>query len=53
VNTTSKVAVVTGASQGIGTGLSGARLRAVANARSIRPDALLEVLAIARNITDP
>src|SRR5260370_15496797 len=52
-----KVAVITGASQGIGAGLVQGFLdrgyRVVANSRSIKPDASADVLAIAGDITDP
>ena len=52
-----KVAVVTGASQGIGAGLVRGFLdrgyRVVANSRSIKPDASADVLAVAGDITDP
>jgi NAD(P)-dependent dehydrogenase (short-subunit alcohol dehydrogenase family) len=58
VGTDSKVAVITGASQGIGEGLVRGYLargyRVVANSRSIRPDAYEgDVLAVAGDITDP
>jgi NAD(P)-dependent dehydrogenase (short-subunit alcohol dehydrogenase family) len=53
----SKVAVITGASQGIGAGLVRGFLdrgyRVVANSRSIKPDASADVLAIAGDIADP
>ena len=52
-----KVAVITGASQGIGEGLVRGFLdrgyRVVANSRSIKPDASADVLAIAGDISDP
>ena len=52
-----KVAVITGASQGIGASLVRAYLergyRVVANSRSIKPDASKEVLAVAGDIADP
>lgn len=52
-----KVAVVTGASQGIGAGLVREFLvrgyHVVANSRSIKPDAFANVLAIAGDIADP
>jgi NAD(P)-dependent dehydrogenase (short-subunit alcohol dehydrogenase family) len=53
---TSKVAVITGASQGIGAGLVRGFLdrgyRIVANSRSIKPDASSDVLAVAGDIAD-
>jgi NAD(P)-dependent dehydrogenase (short-subunit alcohol dehydrogenase family) len=53
----SKVAVITGASQGIGAGLVRGFLdrgyRVVANSRSIKPDASADILAIAGDIADP
>ena len=52
-----RVAVITGASQGIGAGLVRGFLdlgyRVVANSRSIEPDASADVLAVAGDITDP
>jgi NAD(P)-dependent dehydrogenase (short-subunit alcohol dehydrogenase family) len=52
-----KVAVITGASQGIGAGLVDGFVargyRVVANSRSIQPDARPEVLAVAGDIADP
>jgi len=52
-----KVAVITGASQGIGAGLARGFLdrgyRVVANSRSIKPDASADVLAVAGDIADP
>src|SRR5437764_4992712 len=53
----SKVAVITGASQGIGEGLVRGFLdrgyRVVANSRSIKPDTSADVLAVAGDISDP
>ena len=53
----SKVAVITGASQGIGAGLVRGFLdrgyRVVANSRSIKPDASADILAVAGDIADP
>jgi NAD(P)-dependent dehydrogenase (short-subunit alcohol dehydrogenase family) len=52
-----KIAVITGASQGIGAGLVRGFLdrgyRVVANSRSIEPSATADVLAIAGDIADP
>jgi NAD(P)-dependent dehydrogenase (short-subunit alcohol dehydrogenase family) len=52
-----KVAIVTGASQGIGAGLVDAfrarDYRVVANSRSIKPSADPDILAIAGDISDP
>src|SRR6185503_16797794 len=52
-----KVAVVTGASQGIGAGLVRGFLdsgyRVVANSRSIRPDTSADVLSVAGDIAEP
>jgi NAD(P)-dependent dehydrogenase (short-subunit alcohol dehydrogenase family) len=57
VATERKVAVITGASQGIGAGLVRGFLdrgyRVVANSRSISPDASADVLAVAGDIADP
>jgi NAD(P)-dependent dehydrogenase (short-subunit alcohol dehydrogenase family) len=57
MSTERKVAVVTGASQGIGAGLVRGFLdrgyRVVANSRSIKPDSSADVLAVAGDITDP
>lgn len=57
MNTTRKVAVVTGASQGIGAGLVRGFLdrgyRVVANSRSIKPDASEDVITVAGDIADP
>ena len=57
MSTERKVAVVTGASQGIGAGLVRGFLdkgyRVAANSRSIRHDAATDVLAVAGDIADP
>ena len=57
MSTERRVAVITGASQGIGAGLVRGFLdrgyRVVANSRSIKPDASADVLAVAGDITDP
>ena len=57
MNAQQKVAVVTGASQGIGAGLVRGFLdrgyRVVANSRSIKPDSSSDVLAVDGDIADP
>jgi NAD(P)-dependent dehydrogenase (short-subunit alcohol dehydrogenase family) len=57
VSTEQKVAIVTGASQGFGSGLVKAfrdrNYRVVANSRSIKPSADSEVLTIAGDVGDP
>lgn len=57
MSTERKVALITGASQGIGAGLVRGFLdrgyRVVANSRSIQPDATADVLAVAGDIADP
>src|SRR5438132_13790401 len=57
MNTERKVAVITGASQGIGAGLVRGFLdrgyRVVANSRSIEPAASADMLNVAGDIVDP
>jgi NAD(P)-dependent dehydrogenase (short-subunit alcohol dehydrogenase family) len=57
MSTERKVAVITGASQGIGAGLVRGFLargyRVAANSRSIKPDAAADVLAVPGDIADP
>jgi NAD(P)-dependent dehydrogenase (short-subunit alcohol dehydrogenase family) len=57
MGTEQKVAIITGASQGIGSGLVKAfrdlNYRVVANSRNIRPSSDPDVLAIAGDIADP
>jgi NAD(P)-dependent dehydrogenase (short-subunit alcohol dehydrogenase family) len=57
MSTERKVAVITGASQGIGAGLVkgylGRGYRVVANSRSIKPDASADVLTVGGDISDP
>ena len=52
-----KVAIITGASQGIGAALARAyrdrNFRVVANARSIKPSSDPDILAVAGDIADP
>jgi NAD(P)-dependent dehydrogenase (short-subunit alcohol dehydrogenase family) len=57
MRSTRKVAVITGASQGIGTGLVSGFLdrgyRVVANSRSIKPTNSADTLNVAGDIADP
>lgn len=57
MSTERKVAVITGASQGIGAGLVGGFLergyRVVANSRSIKPGGSADVLTVVGDITEP
>lgn len=57
MSSTSKVAVITGASQGIGAGLVRGFLdrgyRVVANSRSIKPDDTANILTVAGDIAEP
>src|SRR3954470_4084061 len=57
MSTPQKVAVITGASQGIGAALvkayRDAGFRVVANSRSIRPSADPDILAVPGDISDP
>src|SRR6185295_17510602 len=57
MSTERKVAVITGASQGIGAGLVGGFLergyRVVANSRSIKPESSDHMFSIAGDISDP
>src|SRR5262245_16409254 len=57
MSTTRNVAVITGASQGIGAGVVRGFLdrgyRVVANSRSIKPEASADILAVAGDVADP